>query len=523
MTRRTQFSRASSRLQFRDNSNGHQSSSSNNSNSDSKHDGTGSNSNSPSSGNGGNTNSNSPNSGNGSGGNTNSNFPSSTSSSGSNPGFCPSCVNDNDPRIIYSGAWSLTSNEGGGFDTTTHETTQSGSTVTFSFNGTGIIVFGSVPQSDNTVFPPTVNYTVDTADPVTTQQPFAVNTIRNQPLFVSAQLSPDQEHTIVINVINASAPYELDKFYVFPAHNFTQNSVNGNHSPTSSTSSSDSEATTSALSGSQNGSTGSIVSMTTLGITAAVLGTLVVILLFTSLFLLFRLRRLFKLQRNLQNFAINPLTANRYHHTCAPSFSSSSKAGSLSGSGSDDYGWSRSMSPVLSEAPRTMTGTIFTSTESIMRNYPSTNYGTSAGERSTTYSYGAGSLRPTSSNSHSRHSRGPVTNTVPSLPPASSPIPARSSPVVPVEGDGDCLNSVNSDSGLGPPGIGSTGSLRPASSNSHSQHSQGPSLPPAPSRIPGRSSLVVPVEGGDRRDSLNTNSGSGPPGIEPVTPHLSMS
>jgi len=251
-------------------------------------------------------------------------------------------------------------------------------------SGSGIVVFGTVPTSNDTVLPPTVNYTIDAAEPFTTAQPFASDHIKHQPLFAVSQLN-DSEHQIKIEVLNASAPYLLDYFFIFPHANFTQTSVDGPASFTPRTPPTISGGSTSSpVSGIQ--STGEVVSATTLKAISAVLGTLVVILSLACLLLVFRLRRL----RKTQQFGLPRYAAY------APSYTSVSK--------NNDGPWSRSISPVLSEIPRPET--IFTSTESIMRNYPST-----LGGRST---YSRPSVGPTSSSQANA--------------PLPAPLPTRSSP-----------------------------------------------------------------------------------------------
>ncbi|THU79588.1 hypothetical protein K435DRAFT_523372 [Dendrothele bispora CBS 962.96] len=300
------------------------------------------------------------------------------------PGFCPFCINDNDPRVLYEGPWVLTSNGTGPFLITTHETTTSGSKASLTFKGSGIVVFGTVPKSNDTVLPPTVNYTVDAAPPFTTAQPFASDHIQNQPLFAIGQLN-DSDHQITIDVLNASAPYLLNHFFVFP-HNFSQTSVDGPSSLKPSAQPTVVGVSTQSPLSLQ--SAADMVRMSTLKATAGVLGSLVVILFFTSLLLFYRLRRLRKSQQ----------TAMSKYVPYAPSYNSTSKT--------EDGSWSRSMSPVLSDVPRPET--IFTTSESIMRYYPSTLGGRSS------YSRPSVGLTNTTS-SHSRRSQ--VTRGTPLLVP----------------------------------------------------------------------------------------------------------
>ncbi|KAJ3565929.1 hypothetical protein NP233_g7326 [Leucocoprinus birnbaumii] len=147
---------------------------------------------------------------------------------------CFQCfVQDNDPRILYTGQWKL--NQFKAF--TTHSSAVSGSMASLTFNGTGITVFGTVSASNATVKPPTVVYQVNAAPPFTTTQPFASQDVFNQPLFSLTLGTEWAENKITIRVIDAEAPFVLDSFFIFPA-NMTMDSNstamgNAKASPTS--------------------------------------------------------------------------------------------------------------------------------------------------------------------------------------------------------------------------------------------------------------------------------------------------
>ncbi|KAJ3515542.1 hypothetical protein NLJ89_g1686 [Agrocybe chaxingu] len=82
--------------------------------------------------------------------------------------------------------------------------------------GTGIIVFGTVPASNETVLPPSAVYLLDADPPFATSAPFAPASVPNQPMFASGQLAAGREHSLVINVTSAETPYILQRFFVFP-------------------------------------------------------------------------------------------------------------------------------------------------------------------------------------------------------------------------------------------------------------------------------------------------------------------
>ncbi|PBK89917.1 hypothetical protein ARMGADRAFT_321230 [Armillaria gallica] len=135
--------------------------------------------------------------------------------------FCQFCIADNDARVLYNGPWSL---NGAGPSNTTHSTSTAGSTVSLSFNGSGIIVFGTVLSSSSSSKPPTTSFTVDAAAPFVTTEPQTEQTYLNQPLFVASELSKE-EHKIVINVTDAgsASPFVLDYFFISPHLDSTSN------------------------------------------------------------------------------------------------------------------------------------------------------------------------------------------------------------------------------------------------------------------------------------------------------------
>lgn len=87
--------------------------------------------------------------------------------------------------------------------------------------GTGITVFGTVPETNPRSRPPTVVYRVDAAQPFTTTQPVADRDVSNQPLFSYAFGSQWEKHNIEIEVLDAQTPFTLEKFFIFP-ENATQ-------------------------------------------------------------------------------------------------------------------------------------------------------------------------------------------------------------------------------------------------------------------------------------------------------------
>ncbi|KAF8879656.1 hypothetical protein CPB84DRAFT_289634 [Gymnopilus junonius] len=127
---------------------------------------------------------------------------------------CPQClIPDNDPFVHYGGVWFLNV---GPQSFTSHSTTTPGSSISLKFNGSGILIFGTVPASNDTVPPPSAVYFLDKNPPFPTTLPRAAMDIPHQPLFATQQHLSDEEHLIIINITKASAPYTLSGFFVFP-------------------------------------------------------------------------------------------------------------------------------------------------------------------------------------------------------------------------------------------------------------------------------------------------------------------
>ncbi|KAK7044500.1 hypothetical protein R3P38DRAFT_166832 [Favolaschia claudopus] len=193
--------------------------------------------------------------------------PSGSPSGFAPPCFPPQCIQDNDTRVRYSPAWSLSPL---GFFGTSHQTEEAGSSLSLNFNGTGIIVFGSVPPSSGSNAPPTASYTVDTSPPVVTAEAMAKTPILNQPLFSVSNLHPGS-HTLDIKVLNVSAasPFGIQYFIVTPqalaATSASSSSLSPDQVPESTTINGTAESRS--------------ASRTTVGILAGVLGSVIFVLL----------------------------------------------------------------------------------------------------------------------------------------------------------------------------------------------------------------------------------------------------
>ncbi|KAH9916983.1 uncharacterized protein BXZ73DRAFT_105676 [Epithele typhae] len=117
-------------------------------------------------------------------------------------------INENDPSFQYTGNWMLTSKDPNGLFLTTHSTMRSGASVSISFNGTSITLVGSLPGP--TI--PAANYSVDGIFASGPQLPSAQTCTPNQPFFQSSPgLTPNLHHlTIDVTSASAKAPYIID-------------------------------------------------------------------------------------------------------------------------------------------------------------------------------------------------------------------------------------------------------------------------------------------------------------------------
>ncbi|KAK0496006.1 hypothetical protein EDD18DRAFT_227386 [Armillaria luteobubalina] len=206
--------------------------------------------------------------------------------------FCQFCIADNDARVLYNGPWSL---NGAGPSNTTHSTSTAGSTVSLSFNGSGIIVFGTVLSSSSSSKPPTTSFTIDAAAPSVTTEPQTEQTYLNQPLFVASELSKE-EHKIVINVTDAGSatPFVLDYFIISPHLDSTSNTdATISFPPTSSSSSPTPFASAIKSTTSSTSDVSSVArdSFTVIKVLAALLGVLFFTILFLIAFLVIYIRK----------------------------------------------------------------------------------------------------------------------------------------------------------------------------------------------------------------------------------------
>lgn len=141
------------------------------------------------------------------------------------------------------------------------------------------MVYGTVPRSNDTVRPPTASYVLDANPPTVTTEAKADTDVSNQPLFFADLLSTDEHELTITSVGNGgfpTAPYILQRFFIFPQSNTTQKTVNNTTTSSSPTSLPPSSSTP------EPSSTSS--SSRTVPILAGTLGSLLVLILLLILF-----------------------------------------------------------------------------------------------------------------------------------------------------------------------------------------------------------------------------------------------
>ncbi|KAJ8495477.1 hypothetical protein ONZ45_g12847 [Pleurotus djamor] len=116
-------------------------------------------------------------------------------------------IDDNDTRIHYSTGWTLggSSHE---FNQTTHGTNIAGAAFSFSFNGTGIMVFGTI-DADQGTGPPNSTYVLDGVLSSTFTAPKIQGVMYHVPFYESLDL-PYGEHLLVGSCEDGGSQIFLD-------------------------------------------------------------------------------------------------------------------------------------------------------------------------------------------------------------------------------------------------------------------------------------------------------------------------
>ncbi|KAH7885406.1 hypothetical protein F5I97DRAFT_1810893 [Phlebopus sp. FC_14] len=120
-------------------------------------------------------------------------------------------VDDNDPRIMYTGLW-FTSGVSPEYHNTTHGTYAAGSSASFNFTGTSISVFGTVGPANlyaEENRPPISMYNLDDSPAVFFTGPLLNSASYHYQFYTSPPLDAGI-HSLVITSVNMSNTLWLD-------------------------------------------------------------------------------------------------------------------------------------------------------------------------------------------------------------------------------------------------------------------------------------------------------------------------
>ncbi|TBU60178.1 hypothetical protein BD310DRAFT_947541 [Dichomitus squalens] len=122
-------------------------------------------------------------------------------------------LNENQGTLQYSDGWIFTTSDPQGLVHTLHFTNTTGSSVSLMFNASSIVVFGLVPPGPS---PPLASYSIDGSLPVAVNLGATTECIPNQQLFSSKPLSGPGPHnlTIFVNQTSSEQPYILDYLWL---------------------------------------------------------------------------------------------------------------------------------------------------------------------------------------------------------------------------------------------------------------------------------------------------------------------
>ncbi|KAF7325780.1 hypothetical protein MKEN_00428500 [Mycena kentingensis (nom. inval.)] len=132
------------------------------------------------------------------------------------------CIPADAVSVRYSAGWTSTL-AGDSRTQTAYSTEQVRSSFSLAFNGSAIIMYGTIPASNTTHLPPTALYAIDEAAPFSSSEPLTPALLPNQLLFSAFGLSSGT-HTLVVNVtsVQPASPFAVEYFLVLPAMSASQ-------------------------------------------------------------------------------------------------------------------------------------------------------------------------------------------------------------------------------------------------------------------------------------------------------------
>ncbi|KIP02869.1 hypothetical protein PHLGIDRAFT_275426 [Phlebiopsis gigantea 11061_1 CR5-6] len=117
-------------------------------------------------------------------------------------------VDDTDPRITYLGGWN-TSGVPAEYNSTTHYASSNYQAFTFTFHGTQILVFGTVPENDGIGVHTAVQYVLDNRPPEMQTFPQTQSDLHQTNFFTSPPL-PSGQHNLAAIVTSVGPHYFFD-------------------------------------------------------------------------------------------------------------------------------------------------------------------------------------------------------------------------------------------------------------------------------------------------------------------------
>ncbi|KAG6855512.1 hypothetical protein H0H87_001803 [Tephrocybe sp. NHM501043] len=124
-------------------------------------------------------------------------------------------VDDTDSRVKFSKQWFISGGDNE-YDSTTHGTRTAGQTVTFTFSGSSVAVYGTISDTGAYKDPPVSTYSIDGSTPYTFTAGTYSKPQYKQRYFASPKLS-DGEHTLVITSTLELAFFWIDYFEITPS------------------------------------------------------------------------------------------------------------------------------------------------------------------------------------------------------------------------------------------------------------------------------------------------------------------
>ncbi|EDR06514.1 uncharacterized protein LACBIDRAFT_328717 [Laccaria bicolor S238N-H82] len=118
-------------------------------------------------------------------------------------------IDDTDSSIGYSSGWALLQGSTRQWNGTVHSTSTVGATATFSFRGTGVAVYGTLPAGPSTAATQS-QYAIDSGVPVNVSIASQTDAVYADLFFLSPLLT-DGLHTLVITNEGTSVEYQLDR------------------------------------------------------------------------------------------------------------------------------------------------------------------------------------------------------------------------------------------------------------------------------------------------------------------------